>query len=132
MRQVFLSGQMVTESESKISIFDSGCKLGDTVTESTRTFGHRPFMPVRVLDLASCDLHTADEIFFTSTPYCIMPTTKFDGLPVGDGRVGAVTNRLLEAWSSSVETDIVGQATAQLQRKKWHVTPGLQQPFDVM
>lgn len=310
MRQVFLSGQMVPESEAKISIFDSGFKLGDTVTESTRTFGHRPFkldqhierlfrslkvtridpgyskeditrlslevleanlplieqaddywlvhnisrglavsgadptrqrsaatvvihcwpldlrdwagfytqgshavtamsravppqsldarikncsrlpytmaeievklvdpqaqgvildvnghiaenkggnlfavvngelqtpvarnalagisretvmelaggldIPVREMDLAPYDLYTADEIFFTSTPYCIMPATQFNGLPVGDGKVGTVTNRLLEAWSRLVEIDIVEQATAQLQRSDWQVAP---------
>ena len=43
MRQVYLSGQMVPENEAKISIFDTAVTLGDTVTESTRTFMHKPF-----------------------------------------------------------------------------------------
>jgi branched-chain amino acid aminotransferase len=59
------------------------------------------------------DLATADEMFFTSTPYCIMPATKFNGLPVGDGTVGPITKRLLAAWSELVGLDIVAQATAQ-------------------
>jgi len=42
-RQVYLSGKMVPESEAKISIFDSAVMLGDSLTESTRTFRHRPF-----------------------------------------------------------------------------------------
>ena len=42
-RQVYLSGQLVAEEDAKISIFDSAVLLGDTVTESTRTFGHCPF-----------------------------------------------------------------------------------------
>ena len=42
-RMVYLSGEFVPEPEAKISIFDSAVTLGDTVTESTRTFGHRPF-----------------------------------------------------------------------------------------
>ena len=42
-RQVYISGNMVPESEARISIFDSAVMLGDTATESTRTFGHRPF-----------------------------------------------------------------------------------------
>ena len=42
-RQVYLSGSLVPEDEAKISIFDSAVTLGDMVTESTRTFGHRPF-----------------------------------------------------------------------------------------
>ena len=60
------------------------------------------------------DLYTADELFFTSTPYCIMPATRFNGLPVGDGRVGPVTGRLLDAWSQQVGIDIVRQAQDQL------------------
>ena len=42
-RQVYLSGKLVPEEEATISIFDSAVTLGDTVTESTRTFAHRPF-----------------------------------------------------------------------------------------
>lgn len=60
------------------------------------------------------DFYTADEVFFTSTPYCIMPATRFNGLPVGDGRVGPVTNRLLAAWSALVGVDIVAQAQRQM------------------
>ena len=60
------------------------------------------------------DFYTADEVFFTSTPYCIMPATRFNGLPVGDGRVGSVTKRLLAAWSARVGMDIIAQAWRQL------------------
>ena len=60
------------------------------------------------------DFYTADEVFFTSTPYCIMPATRFNGLPVGDGRVGSVTKRLLAAWSAHVGVDIVAQAQRQM------------------
>ena len=42
-RLVYLSGEYVPESEAKISIFDGGFSLGFTLTESTRTFKHRPF-----------------------------------------------------------------------------------------
>ena len=42
-RQVYLSGKFVPEEKATISIFDSAVTLGDTVTESTRTFAHRPF-----------------------------------------------------------------------------------------
>ncbi|WDR06216.1 aminotransferase class IV [Devosia rhodophyticola] len=59
------------------------------------------------------DLATADEVFFTSTPYCIMPATRFNGMLVGDGTVGPITKRLLQAWSELVGLDIAGQAQAQ-------------------
>ena len=64
-------------------------------------------------DLQPYDVYTADEAFFTSTPYCIMPATKFNGLPVDDGQVGPITRRLLEAWSERVGVDIVQQAIRQ-------------------
>jgi branched-chain amino acid aminotransferase len=71
-------------------------------------------IPTAETTLLPYDLATADEVFFTSTPYCIMPATKFNGLPVGDGAVGPLTKRLLSAWSELVGLDIVGQARAQL------------------
>ncbi len=71
-------------------------------------------IPIREARLQVYDFYTADEVFFTSTPYCIMPATKFNGLPVGDGKVGPVTNRLLAAWSALVGMDIVAQAQRQM------------------
>ena len=42
-RTVYISGQFVPESQATISIFDSAVMVGDTATESTRTFRHQPF-----------------------------------------------------------------------------------------
>ena len=71
-------------------------------------------IPVKEIRLQTYDLYTADEMFFTSTPYCIMPATRFNGLQVGDGCVGSITKQLLAAWSDLVGVDIVGQARSQL------------------
>ena len=43
-----------------------------------------------------------------------MPATKFNGLPVGDGAVGPIAKRLLQAWSDLVGIDIVAQAQGHL------------------
>lgn len=69
---------------------------------------------VEETELLPYDLYTSDELFFTSTPYCIMPATRFNGLPVGDGAVGPITRRLLAAWSRMVGVDIAAQARDQL------------------
>lgn len=82
----------------------------ETVLELAEELG----IPAREETLQPYDLYTADELFFTSTPYCIMPATRFNGLPVGDGKVGAVTRRLLGAWSALVGVDIVKQAEEQM------------------
>jgi branched-chain amino acid aminotransferase len=71
-------------------------------------------IPTEETVLQPYDLATADEMFFTSTPYCIMPATRFNGFVVGDGKVGPITRRLLAAWSELVGLDIVAQAEAQL------------------
>ena len=82
----------------------------ETVLELAAQLG----IPAREMELQPYDLYTADELFFTSTPYCIMPATQFNGLPVGDGQVGAVTQRLLEEWSKQVGVDIAKQAEEQM------------------
>ncbi|MGH7170768.1 MAG: aminotransferase class IV [Gemmataceae bacterium] len=51
----------------------------------------------------------ASEAFMTSTPYCLMPVTKINGLPIGNGEPGPLTRRLLAAWSAEVGLDIEKQ-----------------------
>ena len=71
-------------------------------------------IPTQITDFQPYDIYTAAEAFFTSTPYCIMPATRFNGLAVGDGAVGPVTRRLLQGWSDLVGLDIVAQAQRHL------------------
>ncbi len=82
----------------------------ETILELAADLG----IPTTETDLQPYDLYTSEELFFTSTPYCIMPASKFNGLPVGDGKVGPITKRLLAAWSQRVGIDIVAQAQSQL------------------
>jgi branched-chain amino acid aminotransferase len=82
----------------------------ETVLELAKGLG----IENEVTELQPYDLYTADELFFTSTPYCIMPATKFNGLPVGSGDVGELTRSLLKAWSDLVGIDIVKQAQDQV------------------
>lgn len=44
------------------------------------------------------DLESADEAFITSTTRELSPVTSIDGKPVGTGRVGAITTRMLEGY----------------------------------
>jgi len=81
-----------------------------TTLEIARSLG----IPTEVCDLQPYDVYTAEEAFFTSTPYCMMPATQFNGLPVGDGKVGPITQRLLQGWSDLAGVDIVEQALSQL------------------
>src|SRR5262245_56670071 len=51
----------------------------------------------------------ADEAFTASTPYCLLPVTKINGVVIGDGRPGPVWRRLLAAWSEMVGLNIERQ-----------------------
>jgi branched-chain amino acid aminotransferase len=64
-------------------------------------------------DLQVYNVMNADEAFLTSTPYCLMPVTMINGAPIGDGKPGAMTRRLLAAWSAEVGLDIEKQITSQ-------------------
>jgi branched-chain amino acid aminotransferase len=48
------------------------------------------------------ELYLADELFFMGTAWEILPITGVDGLRVGDGAPGPVTERLAEAYTRVV------------------------------
>lgn len=51
----------------------------------------------------------ADEAFTASTPYCLLPVTKINGLSIGNGQPGPIFRRLIRAWSDAVGLDIEQQ-----------------------
>ena len=71
------------EGITRAFLFDVGKDLGIDVQEAT---------------LFPRDLETADEAFITSTTRELSPVTSIDGRPVGNGKVGAITKRMLEGF----------------------------------
>ena len=67
-------------------------------------------IPVVQEDLQPYDLYNADEAFFASTSFCVLPMTRVDKREIGDGRPGPIVQQLLAAWSEAVGLDIVDQA----------------------
>lgn len=67
-------------------------------------------IPFGERDLRTEDLRAASELLLTSTSPCVLPVTRLDGTPVGDGRPGEMFSRLLSAWSKKVGVDIAAQA----------------------
>jgi branched-chain amino acid aminotransferase len=55
------------------------------------------------------DVMNADEAFTASTPNCLMPVTRINGAPIGDGTPGPIYRRLILAWSELVGLDIEAQ-----------------------
>jgi branched-subunit amino acid aminotransferase/4-amino-4-deoxychorismate lyase len=137
----YVNGEIVAESEARISVFDRGFLHGDAAFDTARTFSGRVFKLEEHVDrlLKSCryleldpgldrtelldlthdldpyDLAVADEAFLTSTSLCIGPVSSYNRRRVGDGSVpGPVTQRLLDAYGELVGLDIAGQYLAQL------------------
>jgi len=55
-------------------------------------------VPVREERLPPEDLRSADEAFLTSSVRDVLPITTVDGRPVGSGRAGPISTKLLEAF----------------------------------
>ena len=48
------------------------------------------------------DLQSADEAFLTSSVRGVVPITRVDGQPLGDGKPGPITRRVMQAYESRV------------------------------
>jgi len=73
-------------------------------------------IPIAQRELTPADVAAADEALLTSTPMCLLPVTRFNGRPIGDGVPGEVFRRLLAAWSDLVGIDIAAQAERFVKR----------------
>lgn len=63
-------------------------------------------------ELQVFDCLNADEAYLTSTPYCMLPVTRINGVAIGGGRPGPTFYRLMEAWSRLVGLDVRSQVLA--------------------
>jgi branched-chain amino acid aminotransferase len=60
---------------------------------------------VQRYDLTKYDLYTADEMFLTGTAAEVIPVTSFDKRPIGDHKVGPVTQQLRKLFHEMVATN---------------------------
>jgi branched-chain amino acid aminotransferase len=51
------------------------------------------------------ELYTADEVFLTGTAAEVIPVVKIDARPIGDGKPGAQTRRLITAFHALTQSD---------------------------
>ena len=59
-------------------------------------------IPYREEDLFEKDLNNFQEMFITGTTKEVMPITQFDEQKIGDGKVGPITRKLVDAFESLV------------------------------
>lgn len=55
------------------------------------------------------DVYAADEAFMTGTPFCLLPVTSLNGVPIKEGKIGKITKMLIDQWSKNAGVDIVKQ-----------------------
>ena len=60
------------------------------------------------------DVYNAEEAFLTTNSFGILPIVSMNGMPIGTGKVGPVTQKLMDSWSELVGMDFVGQALNHL------------------
>ncbi len=60
------------------------------------------------------DVINADEAFLPTTPYCMAPVTKINGIEIGDGvPMGPLFRSLIDRWSERVGLNIVEQIVGE-------------------
>jgi branched-chain amino acid aminotransferase len=87
-------GRNVLRGVSRAYIFELAEQLG---------------LSCRECNIEPYDVYNADEAFMTGTPFCILPVVTLNGIVVGTGKRGTVTDALLERWSENVGVDIEKQ-----------------------
>lgn len=66
-------------------------------------------IPFVARDIPLAEAMKADEAFLSSTSYCLMPVTKINDVPLGNGCPGPIYRALRTAWSQRVGVDIERQ-----------------------
>lgn len=69
------------------------------------------------------DVYTADEAFMTGTPFCMLPVTSLNGVPIGSGKPGPIYQYMLKEWSTDVGVDIKAQIQKYAGSKPLGVSP---------
>jgi 4-amino-4-deoxychorismate lyase len=59
---------------------------------------------VVVDDISLEDVHAAAEIMLVGSSIKVAPVVQWDGQPIGDGKPGAITKKLLELWREDTLT----------------------------
>ena len=101
---IYTNGQIISPSPRNILRGISITTVAEIAAEIGTPFVER--------DYQVHDVMNADEAYLASTPYCLAPVTKINGVPVGEGKPGPMLKQILDVWSSRVGVDIVEQILA--------------------
>lgn len=112
-----LNGNVTETGGANFLIVENGTIVSPTLTNTLPGISRATVIeladklgiPFVVRDFQVHNVMNADEAFTATTPYCIMPVTKINGVPIGTGQPGPIWKKLLSAWSELVGLDIERQ-----------------------
>jgi branched-subunit amino acid aminotransferase/4-amino-4-deoxychorismate lyase len=76
-------------------------------------------IPTGERDLVPADIACAEEVLLTSTSHCVLPVTRLGDRKIGPGTPGDTFRALVDAWSESVDVDIVAQARDMAKNRRF-------------
>ncbi len=95
---IFRDGQVVSPHRKNILWGISLTVLAEICAEMD--------IPFVEADIQTYDIVNADEAWIPTTPFCLGPVVRINGVPIGDGRPGPMWRKILDRWSEIVEKDI--------------------------
>ena len=95
---IYRDGQVVSPRRDNILWGISLTVLGEILEEMG--------IPLVEENLQTYDLVNAEEAWMPTTPYCLGPVTRFNGVPIGDGQPGPLWRKIIDRWSEVVDKDI--------------------------
>ncbi len=108
----------VTETSGANFLMVDGDTIGSPTTRNTLPgisrqtvieIAARVGIPFIERDIQVHSVMNATEAFLTSTPYCLLPVVRINGVAIGNGKPGPMYHRLLQEWSALVGIDIASQ-----------------------
>ena len=70
-------------------------------------------IPFATRNVHTYDVVNADEAWVPTSPYCLGPVVKINGVPIGDGKPGQLWRRVIDRWSELVGKDIYREITGE-------------------
>ena len=95
---IFRDGQVVSPHRKNILWGISLTVLAEICAEMD--------IPFVEADIQTYDIVNADEAWIPTTPFCLGPVVRINGVPIGDGHPGPMWRKILDRWSEIVEKDI--------------------------
>ena len=92
-------GRAILQGITRDAVFEVAAEVGVSVVEA---------------DFQVYDVMNADEAMITVTSKCLVPATRINGRPIGDGKPGPIVARLQNAWAEQFGLDFVQEALAHL------------------